>query len=295
MFLSVIIPTYNYRCYTLVADLQRQLEAVGEPYEIIVAEDGSKDQVTIIANHKIIDLPNCRHLIRKENVGRAAIRNFLVSEAKGEWLLFMDSDARVISSDYISTYINAIKEAAGHQIIIGGLRHTDRLPSPEVSLRYYYEKEADQHRSAAERQQHPFQHLTTFNMCVLRSVMMNTPFDEDCREYGYEDALLGVTLKNKGVSVMHIDNPLEHTGLEPNKKYLAKVETALHTLHSLGDKMVPHSHVGQAAEKARKWFLSLPIIMLLHILRPLLRHNLLSEKPNLKVLAFYKLGYFLSL
>lgn len=293
--LSVLIPTYNYTCYQLVSDLQQQLEASGEKYEVIVADDGSKDQVTIIANLKINDLRNCRYIRRKENIGRAAIRNFLVSEASGEWLLFMDSDARVISNDYISTYTNAIKEAAGHQIIIGGLRHTDRLPSPEVSLRYYYEKEADKHRSAAERQQHPFLHLTTFNLCVLRSVMTDTPFDEDCREYGYEDALLGVTLMKKGVSVMHIDNPLEHTGLESNKKYLAKVEMALHTLHSLGDKMVPHSHVGQVAEKARKWCIALPIIMFFHILRPLLRNNLLSAKPNLKVLAFYKLGYFLSL
>lgn len=293
--LSVLIPTYNYTCYQLVSDLQKQLEDSGEQYEVIVADDGSRDQVSIIANLKINDLKNCRYIRRRENIGRAAIRNFLVSEAKGEWLLFMDSDARVISKDYITTYINAIKKSEGLQIIIGGLKHTDHLPSPDVSLRYYYEKEADSHRSAAERQQHPFQHLTTFNLCILRSVMLHTPFDEDCREYGYEDALLGIELEKNGAKVLHIDNPLEHLGLEPNEKYLAKVETALCTLKTLGNKMVPYSHVGQATTKARKWCIALPIIMIFHILRPLLRRNLMSEKPNLKVLAFYKLGYFLSL
>lgn len=293
--ISVLIPTYNYTCYQLVADLQQQLEASGELYEVIVAEDGSKDQVSLIANWKINDLPNCRVIRRKENSGRAIIRNFLANEARGEWLLYMDSDARIISKDFIGNYIRAIKEHEDYDIIIGGLLHTELEPSPKFSLRYRYEKEADKHRNAMERQQNPYQHLTTFNLMARKKTIMAIPFDEECKEYGYEDTLLGVEFKKNDIKIAHIDNPLEHVGLETNDVYLRKVETAICTLKHLGDKMVPYSHLGIAAKKIQKWHATLPIILVYHITRPLLRRNLLGPKPDLRLLAFYKLGYFLSL
>ena len=37
--LSILIPTYNYDCTQLVADLQQQAEQIGINYEIIVADD----------------------------------------------------------------------------------------------------------------------------------------------------------------------------------------------------------------------------------------------------------------
>lgn len=293
--LTVLIPTYNYTCYQLVADLQRQLEASGESYEVIVAEDGSRDQVSLIANWKINDLPHCRVIRRHENAGRAAIRNFLGKEATGEWLLFMDSDARIIRNDFIERYIEAINSNSEVGVVIGGLVHTDTMPSPEVSLRYRYEKEADKHRSAEERQQTPFMHFTTFNVCVRKSLIEAVPFDEDCKEYGYEDSLFGIELKKHGARMLHIDNPLEHLGLESNDKYLSKVETALRTLKSLGDKMVPYSHVGEAAGRLEKYCIKGLSKGLFALAKPLLRRNLLGNKPNLTVLKIYKLGYFISL
>ena len=79
--LSILIPTRDYTCYQLVADLHEQAEGLGIPYEILVAEDGSRSQVSIIANHKITELSHCRHLVNKENFGPANIRNMLAREA----------------------------------------------------------------------------------------------------------------------------------------------------------------------------------------------------------------------
>ena len=56
MMLSVLIPTYERTCYKLVEDLHGQLEESGAEYEIIVLEDGGRDQVSHIANLKINDL-----------------------------------------------------------------------------------------------------------------------------------------------------------------------------------------------------------------------------------------------
>ncbi len=75
--ISVLIPTYNYTCYKLVKDLHEQLERSEVKYEIVVAEDGSRDQVAIIANHKIGELSNCRHVA-------SGVYNVLIAMAEGE-------------------------------------------------------------------------------------------------------------------------------------------------------------------------------------------------------------------
>ena len=135
--ISVLIPTYNYVCYNLVWELQRQLSACNEKYEIIVAEDGSDNQETIRENDKVTMLPGCVHLVRKENIGRAHIINYLVREAKGEWCVIMDSDAEVVSDDYISKYTKCM--ADGADVFVGDLVNPDSLPQADATLRYKYE------------------------------------------------------------------------------------------------------------------------------------------------------------
>ena len=51
--ISILIPTYNGICLTLVQALHQQAEALPISYEIIVADDGSTQQSTILANRTI--------------------------------------------------------------------------------------------------------------------------------------------------------------------------------------------------------------------------------------------------
>lgn len=291
MKLSVLIPTHDYKCFTLVAELQRQLMVSRVQYEIIVADDGSRDQVSVIANLRINELPGCRYIKRERNVGRAAIRNFLISEARGEWLLFLDSDAAVDSPLFVWRLLDAIDNTEEAQVIMGGLHHAARLPRPEVSLRYRYEKAADRHRSAEERSRHPYQYMTAFNLCVKGEVARRLPFDEHCKEYGFEDAMYGVVLKRYGIKVKHIDNPLLHRGLEENEVFLAKTEAAMRTLAGLGRRMMIYTGVGRAVLTAKKYHVKWLVALLFRIMRPVMHRNLLGITPNLKVFSFYKLGY----
>lgn len=295
MYLSILIPTYNYKCYTLVHDLRQQLEASGVEYEIIVLDDGGKDQVVAIANHLINELPNCRFIRSMENVGRARNCNKLIALAAGEWCLIMDSDAKVVREDYITTYLDAIGKNPDVDIIDGDLVNPDTLPSPVVTLRYFYEKHAEPMRKASVRQQHAFERFSTFNVLVRKSALEEVPFDSDCTEYGYEDALMGVEMGRHGKKILHVDNPLMHLGFEKNEIYLRKVETSLRTLKKLGDKMLPHTTIGKYVETLRRRHLILPVKMAYTMSRPLLRRNLLGSKPSLRVFAFYKLGYLLNL
>ena len=116
MTLSILIPTCNDSCIGLVQALQAQAETLGGSYEIVVADDGSTDEMVLAGNAPIASLPHCRYIRREQNTGRAAIRNFLAKEAQYEHLLFIDSDmtvCRQTSSTAVSPFPSLNREGQG--------------------------------------------------------------------------------------------------------------------------------------------------------------------------------------
>lgn len=287
--LSILIPTYNYACYKLVVDLHKQGEALGVPYEIIVCEDGSRDTVSVIANHKIEELSNCRHIINKQNVGAAAIRNLLAKKALYDWMLFIDCDAQVIHDNFLTNYVNNVGKS---DVIVGGLRHPMHNDDPNRSLRFKYETEADKTRGAEFRSQNPYNKFTAFNCMIRRSMFLCILFDENCRQYGYEDALFGMELKRRGISILHIDNPLLHTGIDTNNAFLQKTETALNTLLSLGNRMQGGSSLLNMYTCFSRRHLAWVLRLSYSLFGGIMHKNLLSAHPLLTVFNFYKLCYF---
>ena len=290
--LSILIPTYDHTCYQLVADLHEQAELLGVPYEIIVAEDGSRSQVDIIANHKMTELSHCQHIVNKEHLGPANIRNLLARKAQYNWIVFIDSDAKVEKTDFLSTYYQQIGKA---DVVVGGLRHPTENHDPHRSLRFRYETEADKHRSAAERSLHPYDKFTPFNVMIRRSTFLCILFNTHCKEYGYEDALFGVELKRRNISILHIENPLIHTGLDTNEVFLRKSETALQSLKRLGAKMEGHSYVGKTYQRFRKYHATWMLRGFYRLFGKLMRHLLLSKHPSLLCFSIYKLCYYATL
>lgn len=290
--ISILIPTHDYTCYKLVADLHEQAEALGVPYEIIVAEDGSRDQVSMIANHKIVDMSNCKHVVRKENIGLAATRNELARIAQYGWIIFIDSDAKVDGADYLANYLKHIGKA---DVVVGGLTTPAVNYDPNRTLRHKYECKADKVRKASMRMQNPYMQLSCFNIMMNRSMFLTILFDKDCRQYGYEDALFGVELEKRGISILHIDNPLIHKGLDTNEAFLSKSETALRTLKSLNGRMEGHSHVENAFNKIDGLRLGWAMRLFHSLFGRLIRKNLLSAKPSLTLFSLYKLGYYAAL
>lgn len=89
--ISLVIPAYNEEA--LLAATVRQLRAsaagAGEPYEIIVVDDGSTDKTAAIANAegaRVVSV-NVRQIGAARNAGAKA--------ATGEWLVFVDADTLV--------------------------------------------------------------------------------------------------------------------------------------------------------------------------------------------------------
>lgn len=231
-------------------------------------------------------------VLTHSGLSRAANRNYLADQSQGEWLLFIDADATVSPDFSLRRYVEANQKAS---VICGGLRHPDQNPNPEATLRYKYERRADRRRAAQFRSQAPYDRLSTFNLFVQREVFMSVRFDEHIKEYGYEDVLFAAQLEQRGIPILHIDNPLLHMGLEANSLFLQKTETALRTALTLQGQLGRHSHVANAAARLQHIGLAPLTRMLYRSIRPLLRHNLLSPHPSLPLFSLYKLGFYLEL
>ena len=287
--ISVLIPTYNHVCVALVKGLAQQLEAVGGDYEIIVADDGSTDAATVAENQVINTLPHCRYIVREENVGRAAIRNFLVREAQQPYVLFIDSDMTLISDDFIRRYLDSDCDT----VIDGGVAIGGDPDTLKGNLRYRYEKAEEARHTAPERQKTPYQHLHTANLLVRRDLMLDHPFDERFRHYGYEDVLLGKSLREQRIPIAHIDNPLGFSTFETNADFVAKTEEGLRTLGQFRDDLRGYSRLLTLISNIHIPAV-LTVIRLWHrLFGRLERRNLCGNRPSITVFKLYRLGYFI--
>ena len=295
--LSILIPTFNNVCVELVNSLQAQAVVLpGLNYEILVADDGSTQPDTVAANQAINRIEGCRYIVRKENVGRASIRNFLAREAQGEWLLFIDSDMVVRKSDYVASYLQTIEAHSLHARLFYGGYTTSFAQADKHNLRYLFEQRNPQNANCQLRQQSPYADFHTSNFLIARTLMLQFPLDERFKHYGYEDVLFGKTLQENGIEICHIDNPLSFETFESNLAFLNKTEEGLRTLFCFRRELGSYSRLLQVVDNLER----LPLVckltrnifpfVSLHI-----KSRLTGNKPSVFWFNIYKLIYFIHL
>ena len=294
--LSILLPVYNCNCVALVTELQRQCVECKVEFEIIVADDGSLSGAIgtnaaclhlIDENQVIEQLKGVRYIIREQNVGRSAIRNFLVSQAKGDRLLFIDGDLSLDNPSFIHNYLQTEADVVVGGIAIGG--NPNRWKS---NLRYCYERQSEAINTVESRQRHPYQHLAT-NLLVRRSVLGEKPYDENISHYGYEDVLLGKRFQQQQVAIKHIDNPVLFCDFEDNASYLAKTEEALRTLFAFRKELKGYSRLLDKAEQIERLHLSPLFITAYKLFNEPIKNCLLGNKPKVFWFNIYKLLYYL--
>lgn len=287
--LSILIPTYNDVCYDLVANLSTQVITNKLNAEIIVMDDASANTSSIESNQAINHLPHARFIELKENLGRAKVRNKLADISNGRYILFIDSDAEVIDNHFLLNYMSVTPQ---YKVICGGIKTGNNSTAANCSLRLRYELKAEKIRTLKYRHRHPNDYLSTFNLLIEHDLFNVIHFSEQTEKYGYEDAMLGIELEKRGIVVHHIDNPLLHKGIDTNEQYLKKVEMALLSLYQLGPSMQQRANVSVLYGKIRSLHLGLAVHWLYCLLKSPLKKNLLSSRPSLLLLSFYKLGYY---
>lgn len=302
--LSILLPSYNNVCVSLVQVLQRQADALrgklDKPfrYEIIVADDCSTDAACIDANRVIGDMLHCRYLRMEQNVGRAQIRNVLISESRGDYVLLIDSDLFLCDDNYLYKYATSTADVVYGGTRIGGegLAMVDNEANTENlkgNLRYIYEKKAEPSHRAAFRQLRPNQEISVCNLYARRDIMEAHPFDSRFKAYGYEDVLFGKRLAECGIEVTHIDNPVLINEFEPNSVFVKKTEEAILTLCRFEQDLEGYSNLKTKVTTLGR-YIPLSLFRLWHrIMKNKEKRNLTGSKPSLLLFKLYKLGFFL--
>ncbi|NES69417.1 MAG: glycosyltransferase [Okeania sp. SIO2D1] len=191
MFFSVVIPTYNRK--PILEKCLRALENqdYGSPiidYEVIVVDDGSTDDTVPWLETEAKEFSHVQ-LFSQSHQGPAAARNLGIEQAKGNFIIFIDSDL-VVTDSFLQSHANSLVSAEGENVFTyGRVINTCNFDFP-TSEPY---KLTD--FSAA--------FFATGNVAIARHFLIEAGlFDTRFEQYGWEDLELGVRLKKLGLKLI---------------------------------------------------------------------------------------------
>jgi len=118
--LSVIMPAYNEGAVISksIKETERILSDARIDYELIVVDDGSRDDTFVQASSAG---SNRVKIVRKENGGKGSAIKFGFSFSRGKMITFIDADLD-LHPKHIPVYISLMKRH-GVDIVIGSKRH----------------------------------------------------------------------------------------------------------------------------------------------------------------------------
>jgi glycosyltransferase involved in cell wall biosynthesis len=197
LFFSVVIPTYNRKpilekCLRALEHQQLRDDSVVFAYEVVLVDDGSTDGTLEWLELHAAEFPHVRSH-SQDHKGPAAARNLGVEQAKGDTIIFIDSDL-VVTEHFLQSHADAL--VRGQQQLgsdrfftYGWVINTGNFDNP-TSEPY---KLTDY--SAA--------YFATGNVAIARKWLEKAGlFDTRFQLYGWEDLELGVRLKQLGLKLI---------------------------------------------------------------------------------------------
>ncbi len=296
--LSINIPVYNIEVSNLVLQLINQAKNLGISYEIRVYDDCSdfdyKKRNRIISKYS-----NVIYLELEKNLGRSAIRNKMGIDSKFDYLLFIDADSKIVKDDYLEMFLNNIKP---NRVLCGGTAYQKEKPiESEKLLRWVYgiNREAV---SAEIRNSKKGFIITSNNFLIEKKLFQKIHFREEINKYGHEDTLLGYDLFMGGIEIFHIDNPVEHTGLESSEQFVEKIKMALKSLYQITNELLKNEnifveqvHFLNKYSQITKYIPAMVFRLFYKNCHSIIVRNLSGKNPRLFWFDIYKLGFYSTL
>ena len=192
MFISVVIPTYNRwpileKC---LAALEHQTPSGEiEGFEVVVVDDGSTDGTPTRLREQAARFPHVR-LFEQAHGGPAEGRNRGVDQAKGDVVVFIDSDL-VVTPGFLANHARALQRSWTERanrlcFTYGAVINTANFEQPT----------AERHKL----RDLSWAYFATGNVAIDRAVLQRSGlFDTGFRLYGWEDLELGERLRQMGV------------------------------------------------------------------------------------------------
>lgn len=289
MLLSVLIPVYQHHPAALLESLGKQLQirAAGD-VEVLIGDDSvdehtsSWHQAYSPASH-----PWLRIFKHPHNLGRSKGRNFLMEQAKGRFLWFLDGDV-TLPDGLLAAYLEKLD---GSQVV-----WCSGIACPEGAannLRNWYTNQIET-KKAAERNKAPYRSFSAANFAMPAAFAEKVKFPENHSGYGHEDTHFGLQLLEAACHVKHFDKPVWHASTESDKVYLGKVKDSVANLAQLyRTERLFQKHRGEITLiKVWEPLSALGIAFFVSLFTPLFEKQLLQGKRSMRVLNLYKLGWF---
>ncbi len=197
MFFSVVIPTYNRqpileKCLRALERQQLAPATVIEGYEVVVVDDGSTDGTVEWLQQEQAIYPHVR-LLQQNHQGPAIARNLGVQSAKGDTIIFIDSDLVVLST-FLQSHANALMQGlqrlgSDRLFTYGRVINTSDFDDPT--------------REPFKVTDYSAAYFATGNVAIARHWLEQAGlFDDRFQLYGWEDLELGVRLKQLGLTLI---------------------------------------------------------------------------------------------
>ncbi len=183
--LTVTVPCYNSQDY--MEKCVRSLLLGGERVEIIIINDGSKDNTGAIADRLAAENPTIVRVIHQENGGHGAGINAGLRHATGKYFKVVDSDDEV-SADF-PTFLDTLAKVDVDLCVTNYYYvHTDGIGDRSIN----YSNALPQGRVFGWSDTKRFQlhQLLTIHSCTFRTEAMRACGGELPRKVFYEDNLM---------------------------------------------------------------------------------------------------------
>ncbi|MBQ8840656.1 MAG: glycosyltransferase [Clostridia bacterium] len=136
--LSIIVPIYNVEKY-LNQCIESILAQTMTDYEVILVDDGSLDNSGAICDEYAQKHDNV-FAFHKENGGLSDARNYGVSKAQGQYIIFIDSDDYYGETTLFEKLASVIDER--HPVAIGfSMKRVDSITGECIKYEYHYNEE----------------------------------------------------------------------------------------------------------------------------------------------------------
>jgi dolichol-phosphate mannosyltransferase len=137
--LSVVVPVYDEEAVLplFAHRLRPVLDGLGEPYEVLVVDDGSRDASPVILQRERRSWPQLRVVRLRTNAGHQAALSAGLARARGVWVATLDADLQD-PPEVVPQMLAAAREQ--HADVVYGVRDDRSADSlfKRVTARLYY-------------------------------------------------------------------------------------------------------------------------------------------------------------
>lgn len=246
---SIVIPTYQRAAILdeCLDRLQRQrLDSPDDRLEVIVVNDGSRDDTEAVVRRHIDRGALEIRLISKDNEGQGIARNVGVAAATGDIIIFIGDDI-LVGPEFVAQHLRAHRQHPRElDGVLGFIEWDSRIERTPFTTfltngslilgrfgghQFAYEK-------LRGRPHASYHFFYTSNISLKRSLISNYPFDPTFRGYGWEDIELGYRLEQAGF-VLHYHpeivgehyHPMDESSLERRMFAIGKAAVLFQQRH----------------------------------------------------------------